>query len=63
MKRTTLILTLAAAMILSLGCVAHTGRKQAVAAHPAAVIYYGDTPVSLTAESFRSSLDLSVLAR
>jgi len=63
MKTTTLILTLTVAAILGVGCVSRvTGQKQKPAPQQV-VVYYGDVPVSLTADSFQVSFDVVALAR
>ena len=62
MKNTTLILTLATAAILSLGCVSRATSKKHNPAPQQVIVYYGDVPVSLTADSFQASFDLASLA-
>lgn len=67
MKRKATILTLAVTMILGFGCVALAAKagkaKRNIAAPQQITIYYGDIPVSLTANSFQTSFDLAALAR
>ena len=75
MRNTTLILTLATAAILSLGCEALTAKTAAqksvtrsgktdrngVAPQPVTIVF-GDGPVSLAVDTFQMPIDLAVLA-
>ena len=75
MNNTTLILTLATAAILSLGCVgltANTVQQKMVtqadhtngngAAERQITLIYGDVPVTLAADTFQMPVNLAILA-
>jgi hypothetical protein len=69
MKKTAQVLTLAVASILGLGAISMTsrtlesGKTDRNPVPQKITIYYGDVPVSLTADAFQSAFDPALLIR
>jgi hypothetical protein len=62
MKKTAQLLTLAVASILGLGAISMTGKTPRNPERQNITVYYGDVPVSLTADAFQTAFDPAVLA-